>query len=93
MITVLDYPIAKLLCLSLTVGLWDAAALAGSASLAVAIGGRRLFRLSSSGEGEVSSSCAVGLKCTNKTEKNPIGFLCLVAHEHTVLSVCHYVKT
>lgn len=49
-----------------TVCLWDPSVLMCSATVVVVIGGRRFFRFSSSGEGEVSCSGAVRLKCTKK---------------------------
>lgn len=73
----------------ITVCLWDPAVLVCSAVLVVVIGGRRLFLLSGSGEGEVSCSCAVRLKCTKRTEITK--FICLTLYKHTKLSVWHYV--
>jgi len=70
----------------ITVCLWDPAVLACSATAEVVIGGRRLLRLSGSGEGEVSCSCAVGLKCTSKNRKHT-QFICLVLCKRTILSV------
>lgn len=55
--------------LPVTVCLCDPAVLACSATSVVPIGGRRLFRFSSSGEGEVSCSCAVRLQGIGKDRK------------------------
>lgn len=57
----------------ITVCLWDPAVLTCSATLVVVIGGRRLFRLSGSGEGEVSCSCAVRNRVPLKTSSTVPG--------------------
>lgn len=69
--------------LPVTVCLCDPAVLACSATSVVPIGGRRLFRFSSSGEGEVSCSCAVRLQGIGKDRKTE--FICFTVCKQTVL--------
>lgn len=70
----------------ITVCLWDPVVPTRSATSVVLMGGRRLFRLSGSGEGEVSCSYAVRLKRTSKKKKSKASVFDIAKHK--ILTAC-----